>query len=72
MSNHDDLTQVTMALCGAQSKQGTICIREKDHGGCHEGIRDDDLSRWWGDARWAPWEWIVYEFENLDPDRPQG
>lgn len=69
MSEHG-LTKVTVALCGAQSAQGTICEREPGHGGCHEAFIDGDSRRWWGDARWAPWEWIVYEFETSAPEPP--
>lgn len=59
-----DLTQATVALCGARSAQGSICERQPGHGGCHEAWIDGDSRRWWGDARWAPWEWIAYEFET--------
>ena len=50
--------------CGALSKRGVQCGRIEGHGGRHEAYIGGD-GPWWGDARWAPWEWIVYEF-NLD------
>jgi len=58
------MADMTQMWCGARSAQGTICERERGHGGCHEAFVEGDSRRWWGDARWAPWEWIVYEWET--------
>ena len=65
----DDLTTV-IVVCGSRSAQGTICAREPGHTGCHEAFIEGDSRRWWGDSRWAPWEWMVYEFETGDKHRP--
>jgi len=61
-----------VSTCGAVSNQGTVCERapHAEGDGCHEAFVDGDSRRWWGDARWAPWEWIVYEFAVTDPRRP--
>jgi hypothetical protein len=60
------MSEDTVAMCGARSAQGTVCERppHAEGDGCHEAFVGGDSRRWWGDARWAPWEWIVYEFET--------
>jgi hypothetical protein len=42
--------------CDAESAQGNVCAREKGHVGCHEVYVDGDGRRWWGDARFPPFE----------------
>jgi hypothetical protein len=38
-------------ICGARSRQGTVCERERGHVGCHEAYVDGDGRRWWGEMR---------------------
>lgn len=57
-------------VCDAVSMQGNACQREREHVGCHEALIDGDSRRWWGDARWAPWEWITYDWTVGAGDEP--
>lgn len=53
-------------LCGAISRQGSVCNQEKDHEqGCHEDTRTE--GRWWGDVRDDPADlaWLLKDRKML-------
>ncbi len=51
-------------ICDGRSNEGTNCERELGHVGYHEGIRNEDLARWW-----EP-ELGIYEKDQLGAWRP--